>query len=524
MIFLTFLGLSPIGALFIVLEFVIVGVVIIRQLKSANETQERIDNFRELMPKVDHLRLRQASIPSSTLAQTEPRLLVLDLDKYIAWQPSFFEEHKEETEEVEIIEPLKEHTETFGRIRNALNMYLLRNKGGVADFHLVKDVVERHTDTIEQEIQMTQSTPLYLGLMGTMLGVIVGLVLFVFNINFSTPSVSNDPTAATESLSTLTGGINELLIGISIGMIASVIGLWLTVQNTTKAFKAAKIIIEARKNDFYTFIQTELLPVLSQNVTASLHSLQLNLTHFNKDFTTNIHTLSGLMTKNYDALRDQSRILDKLEDIDIAEFAKANVIIFTELKQSMGQLEKFNTYLNQLNSFVGKADLLNNRVNDLLERADNFEGIATNISETIVSNNELSRFLYSHFSELEKRGQLISDAVVKVDDVIARSIEALKLSVNNNMDAMIRFSHEEQHKLEKAMQDSRTSLSNLHHLADLSDTLKKFHQSNQTFTANINSRLERIDKQLAEVAKQKPSIIERSWIGISGWLIKKKEE
>lgn len=521
MIFLTFLGLSPMGLLFIAIEFAIVAVVIQRQRRSANQTQKRISDFRELMPDIDNLRLRKAYIPDSILAQTNPQILIKNLGSYV-WKPTFSDEHGNEIKGIDVIEPQENHSDDFGRIRNALNMYLMRNKGGVADFHLVKDVVERHTDTIEQEIQMTQSTPLYLGLMGTMLGVIVGLVLFVFNINFATPSVSDGFTVSSDSLSSMTGGINELLIGISIGMVASVVGLYLTVQNTTKAFKEAKVMVEARKNDFYTFIQTELLPVLSQNVTASLHSLQMNLTHFNNDFSANLKNLSGLMTKNYDALRDQSRVLDKLQDIDIAEFAKANVMVFSELKQSMNQLENFNVYLNQLNSFVGKADSLNNRVNDLLERVDNFENIATNISKTIESNNELSRFLYSHFSELEKRGQLISDAVIKVDDVIARSIESLKSSVNQNMDAMIRFSNEEQLKLEKAMQDSRTSLSNLHHLAELNDTLKKIHQSNQIFTANITSRLDRIDTQLKEVTKAHPNIIKRSLTGISGWFVNKK--
>ena len=522
MIFLTFLGLSPMGVLFIVIELGIVAAVIRLQIKSAKETKERINSFRELMPEPEYLRLKQAFIPNSILTQTDPRQLIDDLSRYIVFKPSFQDEYGDEIGGIDIIEPQKIHTSNFERIRNALNMYLLRNKGGVADFHLVKDVVDRHTDTLEQEIQMTQSAPLYLGLMGTMLGVIVGLGLFVFNINFATPSVSSDALGASDSLSTMTGGINELLIGISIGMFASLYGLWLTVQKTATAFKAAKTIMEARKNDFYTFIQTELLPVLSQNVTASLHSLQLNLTHFNKDFTTNIHTLSGLMTKNYDALRDQSRILDKLEEIDITEFAKANVTIFAALNKSMTQLEQFNAYLYQLNSFVGKADMLNNRVNDLLERADNFEDIAIGISKTVESNNELSRFLKSHFSEIEARGQLISDSVIKVDDVITRSIDKLKESVNQNMTEMIRFSFNEQQRLEKAMQDSRTSLSNLHHLADLSETLKKFHQSNQKFTDNINSRLDRIDGQLQQVANPQPNIIERSFTGISRWVSKKK--
>ena len=486
--------------------------------KSADETQERIFELSNLMPTEAQVRLKIAYIPNSILTQTASRELITNLSRYLRWQPSFSDD--DPIKEIDIIEPQKEHSENFGRIRNALNMYLLRNKGGVADFHLVKDVVERHTDSLEQEIQMTQSTPLYLGLMGTMLGVIIGLGLFVFNINFSTPSVSADLNAASDGLSTLTGGINELLIGICIGMSASVYGLWLTVQNTTEKFKLAKMEIEKRKNDFYTFIQTELLPVLSQNVASSLHALQLNMTHFNNDFSSNILLLKDLMSKNYDALKNQSNILDKLEDLDISTFAKANVTIFAELKQSMGQLERFTTYLHQINSFVSKADDLNNRVNELLERTDNFEVIALNVSDTIETNKELSRFLNSHFADLQQRGQLISDAVIKVDDVIARSLEALKSNVNDNVAGMTRFSYDERMRLESAMKENRTSLSNLQYLAELSKTLTEFHKSNQKFTETFNSRLDRIDAQLEQAAA--PNALERGFSSVTNWILPKK--
>ena len=59
------------------------------------------------------------------------------------------------------------------KIVYSLNTYLLRNKGVASDFHLIKDVVERNCDSVEEDIHQTVSLPLYLGLLGTFLGMIV---------------------------------------------------------------------------------------------------------------------------------------------------------------------------------------------------------------------------------------------------------------------------------------------------------------------------------------------------------------
>ena len=62
-------------------------------------------------------------------------------------------------------------------ILNSVNGYLLRNKGAVSDFNLVKDIVDRNIDKVDDEISNHLPTPLYLGLMGTMLGIVGGFFL-----------------------------------------------------------------------------------------------------------------------------------------------------------------------------------------------------------------------------------------------------------------------------------------------------------------------------------------------------------
>ena len=42
------------------------------------------------------------------------------------------------------------NNDTLKEIRNALNMYLQKNKGAASDFYLMKDVVERYCDAEEE--------------------------------------------------------------------------------------------------------------------------------------------------------------------------------------------------------------------------------------------------------------------------------------------------------------------------------------------------------------------------------------
>lgn len=56
-----------------------------------------------------------------------------------------------------------------------INQYLSKNEGAVADFLLIKDIVERNCDMKREEIDSQLPMPLYLGLMGTMLGIITGI-------------------------------------------------------------------------------------------------------------------------------------------------------------------------------------------------------------------------------------------------------------------------------------------------------------------------------------------------------------
>ena len=137
-----------------------------------------------------------------------------------------------------------EGNEIFSSIRDSINKYLGFNQGSVIDFGLLKDAVDRHCDSVENEIASQTPVPLYLGLAGTMVGVIIGL--FGLNLDFIT---STDATN-----NAIASGVEPLLDGVAWAMMASICGIALTTINTF-TFKKCKLAEENGKNSFLAWMQ-----------------------------------------------------------------------------------------------------------------------------------------------------------------------------------------------------------------------------------------------------------------------------
>ena len=67
----------------------------------------------------------------------------------------------------------------FGEVITDTNDYLQANKGAAADFNALRDISEREAELLDAEIEAQISTPLYLGLLGTFGGAILGLFALV---------------------------------------------------------------------------------------------------------------------------------------------------------------------------------------------------------------------------------------------------------------------------------------------------------------------------------------------------------
>lgn len=390
--------------------------------------------------------------------------------------------------EVTLIKSTGESNVIFDKVLNSVNTYLIRNKGAVSDFNLIKDVVERNTDAVDEEINTLLPIPLYLGLMGTMLGIVVGL--------FAMPSISDE---------NFEKAIDILIGGVKIAMIASFTGLLLTVLLSGWKYKGAKTQAESLKNDFFTWIQTHLLPVLSQNTTSSIYSLQANLLKFNDTFSTNVVSFNGVLSKILESFDSQVNLMNELKDVDVAQLAKINITVLQELRTSTKEFEKFNTYLHQVNSFVDNAQKLNFQIGNQLERTQSIELVAEAIGTNITANREIITILQSELQEVSNRKQFVSDAVIDVDNSITKSLEKLKEHIDAQMESIRNITIKEESFLENLLGNDRGNLNELKKLGKLEKTMSSIEKS-------TNTQNEKLDKlgdsmmELTEVLKNQKQI------------------
>ena len=298
----------------------------------------------------------------------------------------------------------KEPSSTLKGILEALNKYLQKNKGSASDFHLMKDVVERYCDAEEEEISTQQPIPLYLGLMGTMVGIIVGIAYVAISGGLAGDKIADN--------------ITELMSCVAIAMSASFIGVYCTTRISWKS-KDAFSKVESDKNDFYSWLQTELLPTLSGDTVNALYLLQQNLTTFNTTFQTNIAGLNRALEQVKDTSSEQVELIGLISDIDIKRVAQANITVLHELKDCTGELSTFNRYLHQVSEYLTAVNNLNTNINEHLNRTAAIE--------------RMGAFFEQEIEQVQNREQYINQVVANVDNTLRQTFESLRDSTIQGM-------------------------------------------------------------------------------------------
>ena len=319
---------------------------------------------------------------------------------------------------ISLIDYKRFQNETLRDILSSVNSYLLRNKGAVSDFNLVKDIVDRNIDKVDDEISNNLPTPLYLGLMGTMLGIVGGLFLM--------PAVSGQSTQGA------IGGIDALLGGVKIAMVASVMGLLLTIISNYFFYRARKKV-EHQKHDFFTFIQTRLLPILSKNTSSSIYSLQANLLKFNRDFGLNMTNFSSTVNEVKQTFDSQLQVVQELKRIDVANIAMYNIDVMQQLQSSFKNLQDLSSYLDSMNGFIGNTRELNLAVNEQLRKVGEISEIVQRFDSNAGTISDNSTYLKSHFRNFDVREQAINDRIADFDRNTIKMIENLQTSFDKRL-------------------------------------------------------------------------------------------
>lgn len=334
----------------------------------------------------------------------------------------------------------------LNKIISEINHYILKTKG-TTDFAVIQNKVERNLSMRYDQTMAKLSFPTNIGLMGTFLGVFLGILMFV--IGFSGSEELRDAS------------ISNLLIGVLISMSTSFIGLFLTTVNSGRLGDAQKEV-EEDKNEFYDFIQTELMPSLDVSLVVAISKLHDTVDKFEPafndvinrfqrtfdrctkafgdSFETNVKTVSKavwVMGNNMDKINEniklQKSVLSTFKSDEVARGLEKYVEAadhFVGITQSLNKFEEARrmmlaatqeaiNYQNQYAEWLQIPREIAVRVNDILNRIKNFEEnierIGEKLAEREILGNDVVNAISDQVNAIEKKSK-IADKYLQLAD------------------------------------------------------------------------------------------------------------
>lgn len=362
----------------LIVAVAVVLVVIALQVFSFLKTKKNITELRDLFKEVDNLSLKETSVTSDVLRNKS------SLQKFLENIPSRIEEGLDEDYiNLSLIVSQKEGMPKgrLGKIIHRTNEYLCKNTGTSADLSVLRDISDNQKGALEDDIQNSLNVPLYLGLAGTFVGIITGLIGVDFNQIFGTTSNLD--------------GLQHLLYGVVAAMFASLLGLGFTVYNSAISYKNAVSKSNEGTEEYINFLRRELMPLLSNSMASSLNSLKGVLGHFVDKFWRNLDAYADSTELLNDNLEKQHLVLSEINKLSLTQTTNKIAETFIQLKESADSLNVFRTYQKQLNSTIANVSGMVNQIQTII---GNFNDFATGLS-VVISNQNKTTELQREFQE-----------------------------------------------------------------------------------------------------------------------------
>lgn len=401
----------------------------------------------------------------------------------------------------------KKKSKIFQSIVDAINNYLAKNQGAT-DYSTLKDITDRQCDAVEAQIDTTAPVPIYIGLCGTLIGIVLGVGILGYGGGIE--SLLGAP-AVTEQIITVdskselpatakldigqkavvksTGntyvlseqgqwevyedagatGIRDLLRGVAIAMLTTFIGVLLTIIGSF-SYRNSTEDNERKKNKFLNWMQGELLPQMKHNMASTLAILQKNLTKFNKDFATNSQNLNKIFENINTTYKENATLLEAVQKLDVDGMAQANVRVLRELQSCTEQINDLHTFLQQSNQYIARVESLNSNLSDHLDRTKLIEN--------------LGEFFKSEVEQIQLRKEAISKAVGDIDLEVQKSIEGLSKHTGKQYEELTGATSKQhlefmkaigaqQEALNKKLEETSLIIDELKNLVDVKESMNK---------------------------------------------------
>lgn len=341
---------------------------------------------------------------------------------------------------------------------------LIRKHSGAITFTVVKDRTERSVDSLHDYSLSMVSFPTYLGLMGTFLGIYVGLKSFNSGMLQGNGGITDEM-------------VHQLIGGIIISMVTSLIGLFLMIVSNLRAGLIMKNL-NRNKEVFYDFVQLDLITANRTNQLASMNFLGNTIKEFEpafrkvigefqdsfrectamlkQTFVDNSVTINTAMNKMADNmlvihsnLERQEAVLAALQQRELVNtldrFVEA-AQTFDSVTASIEKLDEAKERIlistqalvdcqNSYNQSLGIPKDLVEQVNLLLDRVNGFEesinGLGESITQTqLFRNNELE-LIQKQLDSLKDKTRIVTNIQEKTSTELEEIYNDYANSIND---------------------------------------------------------------------------------------------
>lgn len=477
--------------------FLIIAIIVFYQFRIYKETIEKIDSFKDIFAhsQNNYTFKSQQQFEESINSADEEELMTmlrdagLDVADFISRRrddgiysySTFFDTSLAQKALIKdgSLKGIssKHYNPVFYEIKNAINNYLSNNKGSVSDFHLMKDIVDRNCDAKEEEINTQIPVPLYLGLMGTMIGILVGIFYLWLSGDLSALlSVEKGQNGA--------NGVEALLGGVALAMISSICGILLTTRGSMKA-KEAKATEEKYKHVFLSWMQATLLPSLSNDTAQTLERMSSNLVKFNNTFSKNTKELGVALSQVNETTRQQSRLMQLVENVADKDITRQNLEVYNALKNCSAEIGTLANYLNHSNDYLVAVRELNEKLDKNEERSKALEKMAA--------------FFENETRQIELRKAAMSKAVGEVDSRLEETFRKLTKHAIDNVEIFQAALGKQQDALQRKLDETQVIVDELKNLSSIKASIAKFERA----TNEQNQRIDRLTGYIKFLAEAK---------------------
>ena len=384
-----------------------------------------------------------------------------------------------------------------------INAYLRKNQNKTTDYHIIKEIVDRNAQDAEEEVDTMLSAPLYLGLMATIVGVAIGVVVFAIDIErlFAPGSVKID-------------GIQTFLIDIGIAMVASFLGVFFT-KKSTSAFKDARSIMSRNKHKFLSWIQTELMPNLSDDITGALIKMTQDLNDFNKSFASNTAELKDTLALVIDNNKGQVEILKSIEKLNVNKIAKANIEVYDKLQGCTDEIEKLFEHLGKSEKYINSVVSLNNQIGSIEERTRVFEEVGSYFKNEIEFVKERQGLMRQQMSSLDSvlqeamsnLGESVGQGIIDLSSVFQRQNQSVQSLIEEQQNSLMESLAQQRLIINQRMDEMSDPFAGLKEtFAEIGEETRKgienisgtFVQQNQAIAQMLKFQREAIENEIVD--------------------------